>query len=140
MSVIIAVFAFDVADLSGEARLMPFLLICFMALVNVLQYALAMFQKGKVKTILPMLQGYPFMLVGKLLLVTVLYICTLLPLGFYMGSFVYLLVGTLLANPVPLTVRIVLMRTLGCALFVGAMYALFTVGLGVLIPMGTLWP
>lgn len=140
MSVIIAVFAVELVELSGEARLLPLLLICFMALVNALQYALAVFQKGRINSILPMLQSYPFILVGKLLLVTLLYICTLLLLGFYIGSFAYLLAGSLLANPVPLTARIALMRTLGCALFVGSLYALFSVGLGVLIPMGTLWP
>ena len=36
--------------------------------------------------------------------------------------------------------RIVAQRALGCALFVGGLWLLFSWGLGVLIPLGEIWP
>ena len=86
------------------------------------------------------LKGYPFPLVLKLFSFTLVYFATLLVLGFYVASFLYFWAGSLLANPTPLNGRIVALRALGCALFVGGLWLLFSWGLGVLIPLGELWP
>ncbi|MBR6624607.1 MAG: hypothetical protein IKL01_00055 [Mailhella sp.] len=76
----------------------------------------------------------------KSVLVSCIYVMCLIPLGFYFSSFVFMLVGSLLVNPDPLTKRIVMFRILGCFGFVFGLWALFSWGLGVLIPTGTVWP
>ena len=124
MTLLTALFALNVSDMSEEAGLLPPLLICFMAGVNVLQYILALYRR----------KG------GNLLALTLGYIAVLLPLGFYAASFLYLWAGSLLANPTPLNGRIAALRALGCALFVGGLWLLFSWGLGVLIPLGEIWP
>ncbi len=138
MSALTALFAANVSGLSEDAGLLPRLLLYFMVGVNILQYALALYRRGG-PNLLDMLKGYPFSLVFKLFVITLVYIATLLILGFYVGSFIYLFVGSLVANPDPLNGRIVALRALGCALFVGGMWLLFSWGLGVLIPLGSLW-
>ena len=45
MSLLTALFAVNVSDLSEEAGLLPRLLICFMAGVNILQYVLALYRR-----------------------------------------------------------------------------------------------
>ena len=139
MSGLTALFAVNAKDLSEDAGLLPQLLLYFMAGINVLQYALA-FYRRKESGLLEGLKRYPLALVLKLFALTLLYIATLLLLGFYIGSFLYLLVGSLMANPEPLNGRIVAVRVLGCALFMGGMWLLFSWGLGVLIPLGDIWP
>lgn len=139
MSLLTVLFAVNVLpDLSEEAGLLPRLLVCFMVGVNVLQYALALCRRGGAMP--EALKGYPFPLVLKLFSFTLAYIATLLVLGFYVASFLYFWAGSLLANPTPLNGRIVALRALGCALFVGGLWLLFSWGLGVLIPLGELWP
>ena len=139
MSLLTTLFAVNVSDLSEEAGLLPRLLICFMAGVNVLQYVLALYRRGG-RNLLDALKAYPFPLVLKLFALTLAYIAVLLPLGFYAASFLYFWAGSLLANPTPLNGRIVTQRALGCALFVGGLWLLFSWGLGVLIPLGEIWP
>ncbi len=138
MSALTALFAANISGLSEDAGLLPQLLLYFMVGVNVLQYGLALYRRGG-PSLLDAIKGYPFSLVIKLFAITLVYIATLLVFGFYVGSFVYLFVGSLVANPEPLNSRIVLLRAVGCALFVGGMWLLFSWGLGVLIPLGTLW-
>lgn len=138
MNLLTVLFAVNVPDLSEEAGLLPRLLVSFMVGVNVLQYALALCRRGGAMP--EALKGYPFPLVLKLFSFTLVYIATLLVLGFYVASFLYFWAGSLLANPTPLNGRIVALRALGCALFVGGLWLLFSWGLGVLIPLGELWP
>lgn len=139
MSALTALFAANVSGLPEDAGLLPQLLLAFMAGINVLQYALALYRKNG-PSLLEKLKGYPFPLVFKLLTLTLIYIATLQALGFYVGSFLYLLTGSLLANPEPVNRRIIALRALGCGLFTGGLWLLFTWGLGVLIPLGDIWP
>ena len=139
MSLLTVLFAVNVPDLSEEAGLLPRLLVCFMAGVNVLQYALALYRREE-GNLPEALKGYPFPLVLKLSALTLADIAVVLALGFYAASFLYFLAGSLLANPAPLNGRIVALRALGCALFVGGLWLLFSWGLGVLIPLGEIWP
>ncbi len=140
MSVLTAVFALGMRGLEGEARNLPELLVWCMVGINLLQYGLAVYRKSGDINLLEAVRGYPFGLVGRLFAITLAYILTLLLLGFYAGSFLYLWFGSLMANPEPVTARIALVRAMGCGIFVGGMWALFSWSLGVIIPLGTLWP
>lgn len=139
MSLLTALFALNASELSEEAGLLPRLLIGFMIGVNVLQYILALYRRRS-GNLLEALKGYPFPLVFRLFALTLVYIAVLLSLGFYAASFLYLWAGSLMANPTPLNGRIVVLRALGSALFVGGLWLLFSWGLGVLIPLGEIWP
>lgn len=132
-------FAFQLSGLEGEAATIPLILLMAMAFINVLQYGLAIWHGAKGASILTDLKTYPFSLVLKLFALSVIYVCTLLWTGFYIGSFAYLWIGSLMANPDPVTPGIAFMRALWCGLFIGALYALFTLSLGVIIPTGDLW-
>ncbi len=139
MTVLTIMFATGLGELYGEARTIPQMLVIVMAVINVLQYLQAFRRRKLGASVLPLLRGYPFALVGKLLLLTVIYIVTLLWLGFYIGSFLFLFLGALMADPERATRNRVLILFLGCGLFVFGLYALFTLGLGVVIPLGSIW-
>lgn len=139
MTAVTLLFAAGLDDLYGEARTIPQMLVIAMAVINVVQYLLALKHRKLGESILPLLRAYPFAMVGRLFALTVAYILTLQWLGFYIGSFVYIFLGALMADPVRAKLPRVLILLLGCGLFIFGLYALFTLGLGVLIPMGSLW-
>ncbi|MBR5882641.1 MAG: tripartite tricarboxylate transporter TctB family protein [Mailhella sp.] len=140
MTLLTGVFAIGTREISGEAAILPTLLLWCMGITNVLQYALAIYRGDNDINLLGLWKAYPFKLVLKSVLVSCIYVMCLIPLGFYFSSFVFMLVGSLLVNPDPLTKRIVMFRILGCFGFVFGLWALFSWGLGVLIPTGTVWP
>ncbi|MBR6673631.1 MAG: hypothetical protein IKL39_02775 [Mailhella sp.] len=140
MTLLTGVFAIGTREISGEAAILPTLLLWCMGITNVLQYALAIYRGDSDINLVGLWKAYPFKLVLKSVLVSCIYVMCLIPLGFYFSSFVFMLVGSLLVNPDPLTKRIVMFRMLGCFGFVFGLWALFSWGLGVLIPTGTVWP
>lgn len=139
MVVILAIFGSKMGELEGESLILPSLLMGFMALVTLLQFALAIFRGKSDRNVFESVKKFPFLLVGKLVACTLAYVGTLLSLGFYVGSFIYMTVASLLANPEPVTVRIACVRAVVCGLFVLGLYLLFTVMLGVVIPRFSLW-
>lgn len=139
MTGVTLLFAAGLGDLYGEARTIPEMLVIAMAVINVIQYLLAIKHRKLDESILPLLRAYPFAMVGKLFGLTVAYILTLQLLGFYIGSFVYIFLGALMADPEDASFNRVLILLLGCGLFIFGLYALFTLGLGVLIPLGSIW-
>ena len=140
MTLLTIAFGIGTRSIDGEAAILPTLLLWCMGITNVLQYALAFYRGDNDINLLELWKAYPFKLVLKSVFVSVIYVMCLTPLGFYFSSFVFMLVGSLLVNPDPLTKRIVMFRILGCFGFVFGLWALFSWGLGVLIPTGTVWP
>lgn len=139
MTVLTIMFATGLGELYGEARTIPQMLVIVMAVINAFQYLQAFRRRHLGESVLPLLREYPFALVGKLLFLTVMYLVTLLWLGFYIGSFLFLFLGALMADPERVTRTRILILLLGCGLFVFGLYALFTLGLGVVIPLGNIW-
>lgn len=139
MTAVTILFACGLGELYGEARTIPEMLVIAMAVINAAQYLLAFKHRKLGESIVPLLSGYPFALVGKLFALTVIYILTLQWLGFYVGSLLYIFLGALMADPEPASRNRVLILLVGCGLFIFGLYALFTLGLGVLIPLGSLW-
>lgn len=100
MTLIIAFFAFQLDGPQDEQSLLvPQFLLCLMAACNAGQYVLAFLRnRQKIDTILT-LKGYPLKRVGILCLLTVLYIGVLEIAGFYLSSFIYMIVVSLIAQP-----------------------------------------
>ena len=140
MTLLTTVFAIGVRQISGEAAILPTLLLWCMGITNVLQYALAFYRGDNDIDLLELWKAYPFKLVLKSVFVTVIYVMCLVPLGFYFSSFAFMFTGSLLVNPDLVTKRVVITRAIGCFGFVFGLWALFSWGLGVLIPTGTVWP
>ncbi|MCQ2444039.1 MAG: hypothetical protein MJ061_00870 [Mailhella sp.] len=132
-------FMLGAREIEGEAAILPQILIWVMIGINVFQYALAIFRWQNDYDVFCLLLRYPFRLVGVQFLISIAYVLCLLPLGFYLSSFLYLLLGSLAANPDPLTPRIIAIRTAGSFAFVFALWALFSYGLGVVIPSFSLF-
>lgn len=132
-------FALDIGSLTGEAKTMPAILCGAMTIIALLQLCMAIYHGKKGANILASLKNYPILLVGKLFGLTLLYLATLLWLGFYVASFIYMLIGALIAEPDRSSPSRALLLFIIFASFILAMYGLFTVALGVQIPMGSLW-
>ena len=119
MTLIIAFFAFQLDGPQDEQSLLvPQFLLCLMAACNAGQYVLA------------------FKRVGILCLLTVLYIGVLEIAGFYLSSFIYMIVVSLIAQPMQVTPAGVGKRVLVSFACIGFLYLLFTVALTVQIPKG----
>jgi len=138
MTALILVFYIPLRDLHGEAALTPSFLIILMTLVNAGQYVTAVLQfcKGNANKIT--FKGYPMLRVVILSSMTLLYIITLEWIGFYTGSFIYFLAGSLIAQPDHITLKQVAIRTAVVFACIGFLYCLFTVALSVSIPKGFL--
>lgn len=137
MTLIIAFFAFQLDGPQDEQSLLvPQFLLCLMAACNAGQYVLAFLRnRQKIDTILT-LKGYPLKRVGILCLLTVLYIGVLEIAGFYLSSFIYMIVVSLIAQPMQVTPAGVGKRVLVPFACIGFLYLLFTVALTVQIPKG----
>ena len=137
MTLIIAFFAFQLDGPQDEQSLLvPQFLLCLMAACNAGQYVLAFLRnRQKIDTILT-LKGYPLKRVGILCLLTVLYIGVLEIAGFYLSSFIYMIVVSLIAQPMQVTPAGVGKRVLVSFACIGFLYLLFTVALTVQIPKG----
>lgn len=136
MSVLIVLFAVQLEDMADEAKLFPQLLLVCMGIFNIGQYVLAWIRHRSGIDHALSLQGYPLKRVLILFILTLVYLGILEYAGFYLASILFFFIGTLIAQPMPLTGRNVGIRALGCLLFVGALYLLFTVLLKVQIPEG----
>ena len=139
MVVILAIFGSKMGELERESVILPSLLMGFMVVVTLLQFALAIFRGKSDRNVFESLKSFPFKLVAKLIACTLAYVATLLSLGFYLGSFLYMTIASLLANPEPVTVKTVCVRAVVCGMFVLGLYLLFTEMLGVVIPRFSLW-
>ena len=126
MTLIIAFFAFQLDGPQDEQSLLvPRFLLYLMAACNLGQYVQAfLHHRQKIDAIMT-LKGYPLKRVGILCLLTVLYIGVLEIAGFYLSSFVYMIVVSLIAQPMQVS--------FAC---IGFLYLLFTVALTVQIPKG----
>ncbi|MDY3808830.1 tripartite tricarboxylate transporter TctB family protein [Desulfovibrio porci] len=137
MTLIIVFFAFQMDGPQDEQSLLvPRFLLYLMGLLNAGQYILAFFRnRQKIDAILT-LKGYPLKRVGVLCALTVLYIAVLEWMGFYLASFIYLTVASLIAQPMAITPVGALKRLLVAFVCIGFLYLLFTVALTVQIPKG----
>ena len=140
MTLFTVAFGIGTHQIEGEAAILPTLLLWCMGITNVLQYGLAFYRGDSDINLLELWKKYPFKLVLKSVFVSVIYVMCLTPLGFYFSSFAFMFIGSLLVNPDPITKRVVLIRAMGCFGFAFGLWALFSWGLGVLIPTGTIWP
>ena len=136
MTLIIA-FAFQLDGPQDEQSLLvPRFLLYLMAACNLGQYVQAfLHHRQKIDAIMT-LKGYPLKRVGILCLLTVLYIGVLEIAGFYLSSFVYMIVVSLIAQPMQVTPAGVGKRILVSFACIGFLYLLFTVALTVQIPKG----
>ena len=137
MTLIIAFFAFQLDGPQDEQSLLvPRFLLYLMAACNLGQYVQAfLHHRQKIDAIMT-LKGYPLKRVGILCLLTVLYIGVLEIAGFYLSSFVYMIVVSLIAQPMQVTPAGVGKRILVSFACIGFLYLLFTVALTVQIPKG----
>ncbi|MBO4317647.1 MAG: tripartite tricarboxylate transporter TctB family protein [Mailhella sp.] len=137
MSGIIAFFAWQVNEPTEEySRLAPIVLLVVMGALNILQYlhAFVCYQQKVDDTLT--LKGYPLKRVVILFLLTAVFIFSAEWLGFYLASFLYFFIVSVIAQPMPITPRGLAKRfaiVLACVLF---LYVLFTVTLKIQIPMG----
>lgn len=139
MSALVVFFAVQLKDMADEARLFPQLLLIGMGIFNIIQYVQAWIRHRDGIDHPLSLRGYPLKRVLILFVLTLIYLGILEYAGFYSASILFFFIGTLIAQPMPLTGRNVGIRALGCVLFVGALYLLFTVLLKVQIPQGILF-
>lgn len=137
MSLIIVFFAFQLDGPQDEQSLLvPRFLLCLMGVFTAGQYILAFVRNRQKIDRMLTLKGYPLKRVTALCVLTVLYIAVLEWMGFYLASFIYLIVVSLIAQPMAITFVGVLKRALVAFACVGFLYLLFTVGLTVQIPKG----
>lgn len=137
MTLIIVFFVFQLDGPQDEQSLLvPRFLLYLMGVFNVGQYILAFIRnRQKIDSMLT-LKGYPLQRVTVLCVLTALYIAVLEWMGFYLASFIYLIVVSLIAQPMLITPVGVLRRVLIVFAYIGLLYLLFTVGLTVQIPKG----
>lgn len=135
MSAIIIPFGIYLQELEETSRTFPEIMLILMIIFNILQYALAVLQRG-IGISRGSAANYPLGRVLLLLGLTILYVFSLQDVGFYVASLAYFVAATLLAQPDAVTLRTLGLRILCCGIFVGFLYMLFTVLLGVQIPKG----
>lgn len=139
MTAIILFFGMQLSGFSEEQSIIvPRFILIFMGLINVCQYIQAgvrYFRRGG-KTF--SLKGYPVKRMIVLSLLTIFYIMSLEIAGFYLSSFLYLLLTSLIAQPMAVTTVGVAKRTMISFTCIAFLYLLFTVGLAVQIPRGFL--
>lgn len=139
MSAIIAFFAVQLDGPQDEQSLLvPRFLLVLMAIFNAAQYLQALLRHFQGIDVRLTLKGYPLRRVAALCALTVLYICALEWMGFYLSSFLYLLTASLLAQPMRVTPGGALRRAGVSFLCIACLYLLFSVGLMVQIPRGFL--
>ena len=138
ITVITILFAIPMNELSGESREVPQLLIIIMAIINVAQYIQAFIKMANKIDVRISVKGYPGTRVGLLFGLTVVYLFSLQPAGFYLSSLAYFFITSLLAQPMQVTPQLAIKRFAICFVCVGFLYALFTVSLKVLIPLSPL--
>lgn len=136
MTAIIICFAVPMTQLSGESQIVPLLLLICMGLFNLGQYFLSWLRYAAKMDVRMSLRGYPLWRVIVLLAMTVLYLALLQFLGFYPDSLIYFILATLVAQPMPLTAKLVAKRVAACFVCIAFLYCLFTVLLSVQIPKG----
>ncbi len=139
MTIITVLFAIGTQSITGEAAVVPTLLIYVMVFINVLQYILAIVKYRNDTDVFCLFQRYPIRLVGKQFVISLAYVLCLLPLGFYISSFLYLFLGSLVADPNPITVRSAAIRAACSFAFVFFLWVLFSYSLGVVIPSFSLF-
>lgn len=139
MTAIIVFFALQLDGPQDEQSLLvPRFLLILMGIFNAGQYLQAPVRHFQGIDTRLSLAGYPLRRVAVLCALTVLYICVLEWAGFYLSSFVYLLVASLLAQPMRVTPGGALKRAGVSFLCIACLYLLFSVGLMVQIPRGFL--
>ncbi len=139
MTIITVLFAVGTRSIEGEAAVVPTLLLYVMAFINVLQYILAVDKYRNDVDVFCLCQRYPIGLVGKQFAISLAYVLCLLPLGFYISSFLYLFLGSLVADPNPIAVRSAAIRGACSFAFVFFLWVLFSYSLGVVIPSFSLF-
>ena len=95
MTVITILFAIPMNELSGESREVPQLLIIIMAIINVAQYIQAFIKMANKIDVRISVKGYPGTRVGLLFGLTVVYLFSLQPAGFYLSSLAYFFITSL---------------------------------------------
>lgn len=139
MTGIIVFFGLQLSGFSDDQSIIvPKFIICFMAVINFLQYMRTFYRYRKHIIDKLSLTGYPIKRVSILCILTVLYIALLEIMGFYLASFLYLACASLIAQPMQITPGGVVKRTVISFLCVAFLYLLFTIGLAVQIPKGFL--
>ena len=139
MSGIIAFFAWQVNVPEEEfTKLAPKTLLWLMTALNVVQYVLAFFRWRQKSDKVLSLKGYPLKRVAILVALTVLFVAVADRLGFYLASFLYFFTASLIAQPMPITPKLLVRRFLIVLACVAVLYGLFTVALSVQIPKGFL--
>ncbi len=136
MTFFLFIFGVPLSELTGESRIMPEIVIWFMAAFTIGQYVLTIYQVRKGTSIIITLDGYPLVKVGLLVALTTVYLLSLDHAGFYLASYIYFVVVTLLAQPMAITPKGIAIRAVTCGLCVLFLYLLFTVMLSVQIPLG----
>lgn len=139
MTAIIAFFAFQLSGPQDEQSLLvPRFLLILMGIFNAGQYVMAFIRHRQGIGARLSLAGYPLKRVAALCALTILYICVLEWMGFYLASFLYLTTASLLAQPMHVDMGGALKRAGISFLCIASLYLLFSVGLMVQIPRGFL--
>lgn len=136
MTIILLIFAIPLQSLSGESRIMPELIVYFLACFTLGQYVFAINSIRQGSDIKLTLQNYPVMRVGILITLTIIYLSVLDYAGFYLASYVYFTIVSILGQPMKITKKGVVIRLGVCAICITLLYVLFTVLLSVQIPLG----
>ncbi|WP_297047504.1 tripartite tricarboxylate transporter TctB family protein [uncultured Desulfovibrio sp.] len=138
--VMTGIIIFFGCQLSGpedeQSLLVPRFLLLLMGIFNAGQYLLALVRHRQGIGARLSLAGYPLRRVAGLCALTVLYICVLEWAGFYLSSFLYLTVASLLAQPMRVTPGGALRRAGVSFICIACLYLLFSLGLMVQIPKG----